>query len=46
MNSRQKHTPTIGGLEKQIEELVEAIVLPMEQADKFKTLASSRPRDA
>ena len=36
----------IGGLEKQIEELVEAIVLPMEQADKFKTLASSRPRDA
>ncbi|KAG1758092.1 hypothetical protein EDD22DRAFT_850312 [Suillus occidentalis] len=47
-NSRVKATevderPTetytdIGGLEKQIEELVEAIVLPMEQADKFKTL--------
>jgi hypothetical protein len=28
----------IGGLEKQIEELVEAIVFLMEQADKFKTL--------
>ncbi|KAJ7739665.1 hypothetical protein DFH07DRAFT_752159 [Mycena maculata] len=28
----------IGRLEKQIEELVEAIILPMEQADKFKTL--------
>lgn len=28
----------IGGLDKQIEELVEAIVLPMKQADKFKAL--------
>ena len=28
----------IGGLEKQIEELVEAIALPMEQADKIKTI--------
>ena len=34
----------IGGLEKQIEELVEAIVLPMEQADKFKTLGITPPK--
>ncbi|THH28713.1 hypothetical protein EUX98_g5494 [Antrodiella citrinella] len=34
----------IGGLEKQIEELVEAIVLPMEQADKFKLLGIKPPK--
>ncbi|KXN88111.1 26S protease regulatory subunit 6A [Leucoagaricus sp. SymC.cos] len=34
----------IGGLEKQIEELVEAIVLPMEQADRFKTLGIKPPK--
>ena len=34
----------VGGLEKQIEELVEAIVLPMEQADKFKTLGIKPPK--
>jgi Proteasomal ATPase OB C-terminal domain len=34
----------IGGLEKQIEELVEAIVLPMEQADKFRTLGIKPPK--
>ncbi|THH20089.1 hypothetical protein EW146_g1202 [Bondarzewia mesenterica] len=34
----------IGGLEKQIEELVEAIVLPMEQADKFKTIGIKPPK--
>ncbi|EIW55164.1 AAA-domain-containing protein [Trametes versicolor FP-101664 SS1] len=34
----------IGGLEKQIEELVETIVLPMEQADKFKTLGIKPPK--
>jgi ATP-dependent 26S proteasome regulatory subunit len=34
----------IGGLEKQIEELVEAIVLPMEQSDKFKTLGIKPPK--
>ena len=28
----------IGGLDKQIEELVEAIVLPMTQKDRFKKL--------
>ena len=34
----------IGGLDKQIEELVEAIVLPMKQADKFKTLGIKPPK--
>lgn len=34
----------IGGLDKQIEELVEAIVLPMTQADKFKTLGIKPPK--
>lgn len=34
----------IGGLEKQIEELVEAIVLPMEQADKFKIIGIKPPK--
>ena len=34
----------IGGLEKQMEELVEAIVLPMEQADKFRTLGITPPK--
>ncbi|PFH53399.1 hypothetical protein AMATHDRAFT_1455 [Amanita thiersii Skay4041] len=34
----------IGGLEKQIEELLEAIVLPMEHADKFKTLGIRAPK--
>ncbi|KAF8510360.1 26S proteasome subunit P45 [Hysterangium stoloniferum] len=36
----------IGGLDKQIEELAEAIVLPMEQADKFKTLGIRPPKGA
>jgi 26S proteasome regulatory subunit T5 len=34
----------IGGLDKQVEELIEAIVLPMEQADKFKTLGIRPPK--
>ncbi|KAE9391033.1 26S proteasome subunit P45 [Gymnopus androsaceus JB14] len=34
----------IGGLEKQIEELVEAIVLPMQEAEKFKTLGIKPPK--
>ncbi|KAK2459686.1 hypothetical protein APHAL10511_008331 [Amanita phalloides] len=34
----------IGGLEKQIEELLEAIVLPMEHAEKFKTLGIRAPK--
>lgn len=36
----------IGGLDKQIEELVEAIVLPMQQAEKFKTLGIKAPKGA
>jgi len=36
----------IGGLDKQIEELVEAIVLPMQQADKFKALGIRPPKGA
>ncbi|KAI6114227.1 26S proteasome subunit P45 [Pisolithus sp. B1] len=43
-DSRVKAMEDIGGLEKQIEELVEAIVLPMEQADKFKTLGIKPPK--
>ncbi|KAJ3830696.1 26S proteasome subunit P45 [Lentinula raphanica] len=34
----------IGGLEKQIEELIEAIVSPMREADKFKTLGIKPPK--
>ncbi|KTW26170.1 26S protease regulatory subunit 6A [Pneumocystis carinii B80] len=36
----------IGGLDKQIEELVEAVVLPMKQADKFKSLGIRPPKGA
>ncbi|KAG5518859.1 hypothetical protein PMAC_002390 [Pneumocystis sp. 'macacae'] len=36
----------IGGLDKQIEELVEAIVLPMKQTDKFKSLGIQPPKGA
>ncbi|ODV97509.1 hypothetical protein PACTADRAFT_38036 [Pachysolen tannophilus NRRL Y-2460] len=36
----------IGGLDKQIEELVEAVVLPMQQADKFTTLGIKPPKGA
>lgn len=36
----------IGGLEKQIEELIEAVVLPMQQADKFTTLGIKPPKGA
>ena len=34
----------IGGLNKQIEELVEAVVLPMTHADKFKKLGIKPPK--
>ena len=47
MEVDEKPTETytdIGGLEKQIEELVEAIVLPMEQAEKFVTLGIKPPK--
>ncbi|KAK4685495.1 26S proteasome regulatory subunit T5, partial [Tremellales sp. Uapishka_1] len=36
----------IGGLDKQIEELVEAIVLPMQQAERFKALGITPPKGA
>lgn len=36
----------IGGLDKQIEELIEAVVLPMKQAEKFKTLGIKPPKGA
>ncbi|MCO5548217.1 hypothetical protein L7F22_001674 [Adiantum nelumboides] len=36
----------IGGLDKQIEELVEAIVLPMQQEQKFKNLGIKPPKGA
>ena len=36
----------IGGLDKQIEELIEAVVLPMKQADKFKNLCIKPPKGA
>lgn len=36
----------IGGLDKQIEELVEAIVLPMQQERKFKNLGIKPPKGA
>ncbi|PKI83875.1 26S proteasome regulatory subunit 6A [Malassezia vespertilionis] len=36
----------IGGLDKQIEELVEAIVLPMQQEGKFKNLGIKPPKGA
>ena len=34
----------VGGLDKQIEELVEAVVLPMTHAEKFKTLGIKPPK--
>lgn len=34
----------VGGLDKQIEEMVEAIVLPMTQADKFKNIGIKPPK--
>src|ERR1700737_3173907 len=36
----------IGGLDKQIEELVEAVVLPMQNQEKFKTLGIKPPKGA
>lgn len=34
----------IGGLDKQIEELVEAVVLPMTHADRFKKIGIKPPK--
>ncbi|GJN94611.1 hypothetical protein Rhopal_007694-T1 [Rhodotorula paludigena] len=47
MEVDEKPTETyndIGGLDKQIEELVEAIVMPMQQAERFKTLGIKAPK--
>lgn len=49
MEVDEKPTETysdVGGLDKQIEELVEAIVLPMKRADKFKQLGIRAPKGA
>ena len=34
----------IGGLDKQIQELIEAVVLPMTHRDKFETLGIQPPK--
>jgi len=49
MEVDEKPTETyadIGGLDKQIEELVEAVVMPMIQAEKFKKLGIKPPKGA
>lgn len=49
MEVDEKPTETyadIGGLDKQVEELVEAVVLPMQQAEKFKKLGIKPPKGA
>ena len=49
MEVDEKPTETysdVGGLDKQIEELVEAIVLPMKRADKFKDMGIRAPKGA
>lgn len=47
MEVDEKPTETyneIGGLDKQIEELVEAIVLPMQNSERFKKLGIKAPK--
>ena len=39
-----EHYGVIGGLDKQIQELVEAVVLPVTHADKFKKLGIKPPK--
>ncbi len=49
MEVDEKPTETygdIGGLDKQIEELVEAVVLPMKEAERFKNLGIKPPKGA
>lgn len=49
MEVDEKPTETysdVGGLDKQIEELVEAIVLPMKQGEKFKDMGIKAPKGA
>lgn len=40
----QEEYTDIGGLDKQIQELIEAVVLPMTQAEKFKTIGIRAPK--
>jgi 26S proteasome regulatory subunit T5 len=42
---KEKYTD-VGGLDKQMEELVEAVVWPMKEADKFKKLGIKPPKGA
>lgn len=47
MEVDEKPTETyadIGGLDKQIEELVEAVVMPMKEAEKFKKIGIKAPK--
>ncbi|RPA87424.1 putative 26S proteasome regulatory particle chain RPT5 [Ascobolus immersus RN42] len=49
MEVDEKPTETygdIGGLDKQIEELVEAVVMPMKEAEKFKKIGIKAPKGA
>ncbi|KAH3900238.1 probable 26S protease regulatory subunit 6A [Saccharomycodes ludwigii] len=49
MEVDEKPTETysdVGGLDKQIEELVEAVVLPLKQANKFKEMGIKPPKGA
>ena len=39
----EKYTD-VGGLDKQIEELVEAVVWPMQEADRFKKIGIKAPK--
>ncbi|KAH0555629.1 hypothetical protein GP486_006427 [Trichoglossum hirsutum] len=41
----EKYTD-VGGLDKQIEELVEAVVMPMKEADRFKKIGIKPPKGA
>ncbi len=40
----QEEYQDIGGLEKQVEELIEAVVLPMREADRFKKVGIQPPK--
>lgn len=49
MEVDEKPTETysdIGGLDKQVEELIEAVVLPMQQAEKFTSIGIKPPKGA
>lgn len=45
VDERPKETYSdVGGLDKQIDEIIEAITLPMQNAEKFKTLGIKPPK--